>query len=160
MRKDFDCLDQVSFARFAQVFSSLITPGAVVLLVGELGSGKTSFVKHCAPAFGLDSSQIRSPTFSLINLYEGKFKVYHVDLYRIGRDTELLMEIEEILEHRDGIIFIEWADRIESFWSGEEIKVSFGFCENGRTVSVESRDKRFLDELSKRWLKVGQIRKT
>ncbi|HBT40128.1 MAG: Uncharacterized protein family UPF0079, ATPase [Thermotoga sp. 50_1627] len=157
MRRVFGCLDRKAFAKFAEVFADLLEPGVVVLLAGELGSGKTSFVKHCASRLGLDPAQVRSPTFSLVNVYEGKIKVYHIDLYRIDTDVELLMELEEILERGDGVVFVEWADRIGSFWTGEEIKITFDFCENGRIVSVEVQNERLLSELSKRWSRVAQI---
>jgi tRNA threonylcarbamoyladenosine biosynthesis protein TsaE len=126
----------------------LVKLGMVVLLVGDLGSGKTSFVKHCSSKLGLNPAQVRSPTFSLVNVYEGKVKV---------KDVEVLMELEEILERGDGVVFVEWADKIDTFWSGEEIKIAFDFCENGRVVSVESQDERFLSELSKRWSEVAQV---
>ncbi|WP_448517346.1 tRNA (adenosine(37)-N6)-threonylcarbamoyltransferase complex ATPase subunit type 1 TsaE [Pseudothermotoga sp.] len=157
MKKVLVCLEEKLFAKFAEVFASLVESSTVVLLVGELGSGKTSFVKHCSSKLGLDPAQVRSPTFSIVNVYEGKVRVYHVDLYRIDNDTEVLMELEEILERRDGVVFVEWADKIDTFWSGEEIKIAFDFCENGRIVSVESQDERFLSELSKRWSEVAQV---
>ncbi len=157
MKRVLGCLEEKLFAKFAEVFASLVEPGNAVLLVGELGSGKTSFVKHCSSKLGLDPAQVRSPTFSIVNVYEGKVRVYHVDLYRIDNDTEVLMELEEILERRDGVVFVEWADKIDTFWSGEEIKIAFDFCENGRIVSVESQDERFLSELSKRWSEVAQV---
>ncbi|AJC73319.1 hypothetical protein AJ81_02850 [Pseudothermotoga hypogea DSM 11164 = NBRC 106472] len=157
MRRIFGCLEKKAFAKLAEVFADLLEPGVVVLLVGELGSGKTSFVKHCSSKLGLDPTQVRSPTFSLVNVYEGRVRVYHIDLYRIDRDVEVLMELEEILEKRDGIVFVEWADRIDTFWSGEEIKITFDFCENGRIVSVEAQNESLLAELSKRWLEVAQV---
>ncbi|MDI6862316.1 MAG: tRNA (adenosine(37)-N6)-threonylcarbamoyltransferase complex ATPase subunit type 1 TsaE [Pseudothermotoga sp.] len=157
MKRVFGCLEERIFAKFAEVFASFLEPGTVVLLVGELGSGKTSFVRYCSSRLGLDPAQVRSPTFTLVNVYKGRVNVYHIDLYRIDKDVEVLMELEEILELRDGVVFVEWADRIDTFWSGEEIKIAFDFCENGRIVSVESQDERFLSELSKRWSEVAQV---
>ncbi len=157
MKRIFGCFEEKTFAKFAEVFAGLVKLGMVVLLVGDLGSGKTSFVKHCSSKLGLNPAQVRSPTFSLVNVYEGKVKVYHIDLYRIDKDVEVLMELEEILERGDGVVFVEWADKIDTFWSGEEIKIAFDFCENGRVVSVESQDERFLSELSKRWSEVAQV---
>lgn len=158
MKKSFGCLDEKTFAKFAEVFGSFIEPGTVVLLIGELGSGKTSFVRYCVNRLGVSAMSVRSPSFSLINVYEGNFKVYHVDLYRIDKDVELFMELEEVLESKDGVVFVEWADKISDFWTGEEIKIVLEYCENGRVVSIESDNENFLLELSKRWSEVGQIR--
>lgn len=157
MKETLGCLDEKMFSEFARMFSSLIKPGMVVLLVGELGAGKTTFVKRCAVGLGLNPDQVRSPTFSLINVYEGSIKIYHVDLYRFENDLEVVMEIEETIERKDGVIFIEWADKLQNFWTGEEIKLILDFCKAGRILTIESQDERFISQLLERWSKLAKI---
>ncbi len=88
-----------------------LAPGAVVLLYGELGAGKTAFVRGMAVALGIDSREVSSPTFTLIQEYRGRLRLEHVDLYRVsGREVEDL-GLEELVAE-DAIVVIEWADRL------------------------------------------------
>ena len=86
---------------------------AVVLLVGELGAGKTAFVRGLVEGAGGDPDQVSSPTFVLIQEYDGPRTVYHVDLYRLGAPEvdDLGPHLDELMA-RDGIVAIEWADRL------------------------------------------------
>jgi len=91
----------------------LMQGGEIIGLVGELGAGKTCFVRGVAE--GLDVGKeawIRSPTFTLINEYHGRFPVYHIDLYRIGSANELEgLDLREYL-YSDGVSLIEWFERL------------------------------------------------
>ena len=112
-------LNLEEFLSFAKSFGEALNGGELVLLKGELGSGKTTFVRGMAEGLGIDPKIVRSPTFTLMNVYPGRVVLYHVDLYRID-DTEQLyyIGIEEFLEERDGVMAVEWADLFESFWDG------------------------------------------
>ena len=94
--------------------SSLI-PGDIILLNGDLGSGKTHLTQGICSGVGLDEgSYIRSPTFTLINEYQGKLPIYHIDLYRIDNLEEIYsLGLEEILFNQ-GITIIEWAEKLRS----------------------------------------------
>ena len=94
--------------------SSLI-PGDIILLNGELGAGKTHLTQGICYGVGLDEgSYIRSPTFTLINEYQGKLPIYHIDLYRIDSLEEIYsLGLEEILFNQ-GITIIEWAEKLRS----------------------------------------------
>ena len=88
-----------------------LVPGAVVLLYGELGAGKTAFVRGMAVALGIDPREVSSPTFTLIQEYRGRVRLEHVDLYRVsGRELDDL-GLEELVAE-DAIVVIEWADRL------------------------------------------------
>ncbi|MEN3202195.1 MAG: tRNA (adenosine(37)-N6)-threonylcarbamoyltransferase complex ATPase subunit type 1 TsaE [Atribacterota bacterium] len=97
---------------------SLCKAPSLVLLEGELGAGKTVFVKGMAKALGISEEQVRSPTFGLIHEYLGDpFPLYHMDFYRLGDWGEVVdLGFEEYLE-RDGIIAIEWGGKFLSFFS-------------------------------------------
>jgi tRNA threonylcarbamoyladenosine biosynthesis protein TsaE len=94
--------------------SSLIL-GDIILLNGDLGAGKTHLTQGICYGVGLDeSSYIRSPTFTLINEYQGKLPIYHIDLYRINSLEEIYsLGLEEILFNH-GITIIEWAEKLRS----------------------------------------------
>lgn len=81
---------------------------AIVLLEGELGSGKTTLVKAACEALGIPPAAVISPTYTLVNVYPGAPPVYHVDLYRLEKPEALLELDEGDWVNRDGPTFIEW----------------------------------------------------
>lgn len=104
-------------------FAKTLAPGAVLLLFGGLGVGKTAFVRGLAKGLNLDSDSVSSPTFTLINEYSGRPTLYHVDLYRVDPN-----EVDDLglvdLGDSKGIIAIEWADHLPRAWIGA-IQIEF-----------------------------------
>ena len=99
----------------------LVQGGEIVGLVGELGAGKTCFVRGFAEGIGVGKDAwVRSPTFTLINEYNGRLPVYHIDLYRVGeRGQQDGLNLREYL-YGDGVSLIEWfeylpADEVDEF---------------------------------------------
>ncbi len=87
--------------------------GATILLVsGDLGAGKTLFAKGLAAGLDIDPADVTSPTFTLINVYEGRLRMYHVDLYRLDVGAGEAIGLEEILEEVGAVVLIEWAERM------------------------------------------------
>jgi len=85
--------------------------GDVVLLTGELGAGKTTFVRGVAHGIG-SHAPVASPTFQLVRVYPGRVQLAHVDLYRVENSTELRdLGLEELVEQ--GAVVVEWGDRLE-----------------------------------------------
>lgn len=116
---------------FGENFARIsLVAGNVVLLIGELGVGKTHFAKGIAKAFGLDDHDISSPTFSLVNEYEitlgdgSSGFLYHLDCYRFEKPEELLeLGVEEYLYPKNGITLIEWSERIAEYLPDNTIRV-------------------------------------
>ena len=98
-------------AEVAAALARRLPPGTVVLLYGELGAGKTAFVRGFVDGVGIAPDEVSSPTFTLIQEYGGDGRVYHVDLYRLGPDEVEDLGLEE-LPGRGGLVCIEWADRL------------------------------------------------
>ena len=97
-------------AAIAADLARALGPGRVVLLYGQLGAGKTAFVRGFAEGRGIPSDEVSSPTFTLIQEYGGG-AVYHVDLYRLTPEEVDDLGLEELPE-RGGVVCIEWADRL------------------------------------------------
>ena len=99
----------------------LVQGGEIIGLVGELGAGKTCFVRGFAKVVDVGKEAwVRSPTFTLINEYSGRLPVYHIDLYRVGtRDEQAGLDLREYL-YDDGVSLIEWfeflpADEVDEY---------------------------------------------
>ncbi len=98
--------------KLGKVFGLKAISGGVIALIGPLGAGKTRFVQGLASGLGLESSNINSPTYSLVHLHNtGRLPLCHVDLYRLSHSDEIeSLGIEDDLES-DGVAAIEWADK-------------------------------------------------
>jgi len=97
---------------FAHKLSTLFQPGDIILLEGDLGSGKTFFVQNICPKWGIEQT-ITSPTFTLMHHYYGLQTVNHLDLYRIEAAEELYNLGWEEAVYSDAISFIEWPQLLE-----------------------------------------------
>lgn len=105
----------------------------MVALVGELGSGKTWFTKGVALGLGVSAkSVVTSPSFSLVNEYEGKVPFYHMDVYRLKGLSEFLSAgLEEFL-HQKGVVAMEWADRCPEILPEKRILVELVILDGHR----------------------------
>jgi len=96
----------------ARELSATFRAGDVVLLSGDLGAGKTTFVRGLAEGLGIDPGEVSSPTFTLVHEYRGNgLTLYHADLYRLERAATDDLGLEEI-GVKDGVLAIEWPDRL------------------------------------------------
>jgi len=97
----------------------LLTGSELILLSGNLGAGKTMFTKGIGEALGIRSKEIVSPSYTLMNVYDGFFKLFHIDLYRIGEQISGgIPEVDENLDR--GIIVVEWGEFIMNYYSNEK----------------------------------------
>lgn len=94
------------------MLAALAQPGDVIGLVGPLGAGKTVLVRGILRALGGDASAVRSPTFTLMNMYSAKLPIYHFDFYRLSSDMDLDSIGFYEFACANGISLVEWADRI------------------------------------------------
>ena len=113
--------------------------GAVVALVGRLGSGKTALTQGLARGLGVDPDEyVSSPSFALVNRYAGRVPIYHIDTYRLGGAAEMVaLGYEEYFEP-DGVTIIEWADRVEELLPEKRMQVEIEIIDRTtRELSVE-----------------------
>jgi len=121
-------------ASVASALAATLFAGDVILLSGNLGAGKTAFVRGLAEGLGIDAEDVSSPTFTLVHEYRGgRLTLYHVDLYRLEKAATDDLGLEEL--HR-GVLAIEWPDRLSHQLPG------------ARRVSIEILDG---DERRIRW---------
>jgi len=106
--------------------ASLLRPGDIILLIGELGTGKTVLAKGVARGLGVKEN-ILSPTFTLLKEYAGKVPLYHLDAYRLHGAGDLYeLGLEEYLE--EGVLLVEWGDRVHEFFKEEFLEVRMDFA--------------------------------
>ena len=131
--------------RLGRNLGSLLLPGDIVALVGELGTGKTQFIKGLAAGVGVGkSTYISSPSFTLINEHLGKVPFYHIDLFRLKSEKEAEeLGLEEYF-HGGGITAIEWADKIPSLLPEEILWINIRYTgEHTRSFEMTGKGKRY-----------------
>ena len=119
-------------------FAKSLKPGTVVALRGEMGAGKTVFVRGVAKGFGIDA-RVTSPTYTIVNEYNTTPPMFHFDLYRLGSADELFeIGFDDYLK-RGGICLIEWFENAEDEYS-PDIVVDIVYGEEDGTRSIEIRE--------------------
>ena len=121
--------------------SKILSNGDVVILDGDLGTGKTFLVKQFAKIFNLDN--VNSPTFAIVNVYEGQIKINHFDFYRIEEQKELLdIGFNDYINDSDAITFIEWGNLFSELLPGNCYTVNISFdMELNRVFEINKRKK-------------------
>jgi len=138
-------LNEEELKDFAGFLTKFLKEGTEVLLHGSLGAGKTTFVRGMVRGIGLREDVVKSPTFTLMNIYVGKKKIYHVDLYRLESDDSIFFDLEEIIEDEEGIVVIEWADKFKEFWSEKALKIYIEIVSETERILTVSTDKEVVD---------------
>jgi tRNA threonylcarbamoyladenosine biosynthesis protein TsaE len=98
-------------------FGARLQGGEILLLSGPLGAGKTIFVKGICSALGIDEEGVTSPSFTLVNPYLGRLRLYHLDLYRLdeGVTAAHAVDLDDLLADETSVIVIEWAERMGAY---------------------------------------------
>jgi tRNA threonylcarbamoyladenosine biosynthesis protein TsaE len=122
-----------------ETFGKTLLRGEVILYFGGLGAGKTLLTKGILSSLEYDIDEVTSPSFSLVNLYNAKFKVYHIDLWRIEQNAEFAVGLDEILEEENAIIILEWSERLKNFdFNRKTYKITIiGDGEEPRNITIE-----------------------
>lgn len=119
-------------------FAAELQPGAVLLLSGDLGAGKTAFVRGLAEGLGIDPADVTSPTFTLVHEYrQGRLPLVHVDLYRLDKaDLDELGMDSELAER--GVLAIEWAERLSRPLPGSVTVAIASTGDDTRAISIST----------------------
>lgn len=125
----------------AAEFAKKLHGGDVVAFRGGMGMGKTVFIRGCVAALGNDS-YVSSPTFSIVNDYGGKIKLYHFDMYRVESWDSLYSTGFFDYMNDDSILFIEWSENIENVLPENTVYVEFfrGEQDNERKITISGGD--------------------
>ena len=121
-----------------QTLAKTLTPGTLLALRGDLGAGKTAFVRGLAAGLGY-CGRVTSPTFTIVNEYEGPVPLFHFDLYRLGSEDELYdIGFDEYLA-RSGICAVEWSERAPELMASAQLQVTISrLDETSRRIVVEA----------------------
>lgn len=120
-------------ARIAQK----LPDGSVVAFYGELGSGKTAFVRGMARGMGI-AALVNSPTFTIVNEYIGPRSLFHFDMYRLGSADELFDIGWEDYLARGGVCAVEWSENVADAFEGDEVTVTFRKLDDTtREITIE-----------------------
>jgi len=130
---------------FASKLSKKFQKGQVIALIGDLGSGKTTFSQGIAEGLGI-KQHVGSPTFKLVSEYVGEeLKIYHVDCYRLNNADDFLnLGGENLLLPNNGITLIEWANIIQELWPEDVIEIIFSRVKgepNKRLLKIRGMNK-------------------
>lgn len=113
------CSNEKQTATLARRVGQNAVAGDIICLKGELGAGKTHFVKGFVEAFDISPEAVSSPTFSIINEYHGRLTIYHFDCYRLSDPRDAVEIGAEEYFYGDGVCIIEWPERIDSILPGD-----------------------------------------
>ena len=144
--KEFHLCGPESTEEFASRLSALLEAGQFLAMCGDLGAGKTTFTRSLTESLGC-SVLATSPTFALFQRYpEGRFPVFHADLYRIGSEDELFeLGWDEVLEeYKEGLMVVEWADKFPDSWPQDHLRLDcrYGANDDSRVFQVTARGER------------------
>lgn len=147
--------DETATQRFGATLGSLLQPGDVLALIGDLGVGKTRLAQAIAAALDVPVEEVNSPTFSLIQEYRGRCLLRHCDSYRLRDPAEFAdLGLDELFG-MDGIAIVEWADRVLDDLPRERIEIRIIADEvTSRSMTVRGlgpRGAELLRQLSERW---------
>jgi len=124
-------------------FGEQLAGGEIILLSGPLGAGKTVFVKGLASALGIDPEEVTSPSFTLVNPYEARLPLFHLDLYRLdeGAAAAHAVDLDELLNDERAVVVIEWAERLGAYPLPDNVwRISIsGDGEAPRRISIAAR---------------------
>ncbi len=134
------CKTEDDMVKLGNRFGEIAKPGMVISLRGSLGAGKTVFARGVARSLGIEEA-IVSPTFTLVQEYDGKLPMYHMDLYRITSQEDFEMIGGEDMLYSNGICLIEWSEIIDEMLPKDTIFINITVnSDQSRTVTIDSKN--------------------
>ncbi len=136
MIHDSNSIEQTE--QIAQALATRLRGGECIALEGDLGAGKTQFVRGLVKGLGGEGRLVSSPTYVLLNVYNTpRMQVFHLDAYRVSGPEDFEgIGFEELLE-QEGVVVVEWASRVEELLPGECIRVKIqATSETGRQIEI------------------------
>ncbi len=127
--------NEESTRALARDLGSRLTPGCVLALAGDLGAGKTTFVRGLAEGMGIEDP-VSSPTYTLMHHYQGRgLDLYHYDAWMEGRQKAILREGGDGVLDTDGVVVVEWAPKVAQFLPDRALQIEFQhLSEHGRLL--------------------------
>ena len=139
-------MNEIDMKKFAQKLGEQLQAGDVIVLTGELGSGKTTFTKGLGLGLGIHQ-MIKSPTYTIVREYEGRLPLYHMDVYRLDGDSKSI-GFEDYF-NKDAVCIIEWADMITDCLPEERLQINFKIVdENTRVLILTPYGEKYEDLLN------------
>ena len=138
---DYLTHNEIETEALGETLARRLGPGDVVAYRGDLGAGKTAFTRGLARGLGC-TGRVTSPTFTVVNEYEGRLPLFHFDLYRLAGEEELCDVGWEDYLDRGGVCAVEWSERAEAALPRETVWVSIRRCaesEDWRRITIEGR---------------------
>ena len=127
-------------AGFGREFAKRLRPGSFVALYGDLGAGKTQFVKGICDSFNV-TEVVNSPTFTIVNEYHGNLPVFHIDLYRMKNIEEILGIGFDEYSEAGGVCLVEWAEKLDGIIPEKRFDVKMAVVDDTtREIIVESSE--------------------
>ncbi|RJX28780.1 MAG: tRNA (adenosine(37)-N6)-threonylcarbamoyltransferase complex ATPase subunit type 1 TsaE [Desulfarculus sp.] len=147
--------DEAATLALGAALGRRLRAGAVVLLVGELGAGKTVVARGLAQGLGVEAAyDIVSPTFTLLNVYPGCLALYHADLYRL--EAAQAAELELVEEAAGGVLAVEWAERAPALWPASAVLVRLAVSGEHSRRALISGPAETLEALQAMYKEVGR----
>ncbi len=140
MHEEIVCKTEEDMVKLGNRFGELAKPGMVISLRGSLGAGKTVFARGVARSLGIEEA-IVSPTFTLVQEYDGRLPMYHMDLYRITSSEDFEMIGGEDMLYSDGVCLIEWSEIINEMLPKDTVFINITVnSDQSRTVTIDSKE--------------------
>ena len=137
---EFITNSELETEQLGERLAKAVSGGAVIAMYGDLGAGKTAFVRGRARGMGL-TCRVSSPTFTIVNEYLGERELIHFDMYRLSGAEELFDIGWEDYISRGAVCVVEWSENVQDAFFGDEIKVTIDkLSDTGRRISIEGAD--------------------
>lgn len=145
MNMEFYLQDSYATEHLGQLVGRAAKGGDVICLTGDLGAGKTLFSRGVATALGVAASDVNSPTFAIMNVYQGeKLEIHHFDLYRLSREDELEdIGFDEYVYGDEVVTLIEWAELFPEHLPDEYLQVTLLLDGAGRKAKLLAKGERY-----------------